>query len=86
MSYGHGDALAVARWAANLVRRSAEELLVADREAARWDDAECMPDPEPTTCPNCNGVGLLPYGPFGEEPECRVCRGSGEVYEMEEED
>jgi len=27
----------------------------------------------------CNGYGVLPYGPYGEEPECRYCHGSGEV-------
>lgn len=37
------------------------------------EDADLVP------CPSCRGTGYRPVGPFGQEPECRRCAGSGEV-------
>jgi len=34
-----------------------------------------------SVCPACRGYGVLPVGPWGEEPECRTCHGSGEIRE-----
>lgn len=43
-------------------------------------DRPPVEDEEPDECPRCSGLGVLAQGPYGEEPECRRCGGSGEVY------
>lgn len=45
----------------------------------RLDGGDCSPDSRVQQCPHCRGYGVLPSGPFGEEPECHYCGGSGEV-------
>lgn len=44
----------------------------------RRDGGDCSEDSRTVACSGCDGYGVLAQGPYGEEPECRRCRGSGE--------